>query len=259
MEATQIKTIVTAGILVVLFVLEDLIPFYLARKGHIRHWALNLVFALVNLTITKVIFVGLMFEVSGSYFANTYGLLNYFELTGITRLVCAILIFDAWMYSWHVLNHLHPFFWSFHKVHHSDPEVDTSSAFRFHPIEIILSNIFRLGVIAVLGLRLGDLLAYETVLLPVIMFHHSNVKISERFDRLYRIFIASPHMHRIHHSDIVHETNSNYGSIFSFWDRIFRTFRTRPDPENIIEGLKQYSPEEASSLRALLMHPWDRR
>src|SRR5215813_5385924 len=118
----------------------------------------------------------------------------------------AILLFDAWMYLWHRANHQLDFLWRFHRVHHSDPEMDVTTAIRFHAGEILISSALRLAVIPLLGITNRQLLVYEMLLLPVILFHHSNVLIPERLDAILRLVIVTPAIHRVHHSRLRAET-----------------------------------------------------
>jgi sterol desaturase/sphingolipid hydroxylase (fatty acid hydroxylase superfamily) len=159
------------------------------------------------------------------------------------------------MYLWHRANHAIPFLWRFHRMHHSDPAVDVTTALRFHVGEITLSSTLRLAVIPLLGLRLGEVILYETLLLPVIAFHHSNVALPEKWDRRLRAVIVSPNMHRVHHSDWQPETDSNFSSIFSWWDRLGRSFRLRPDIRALRYGLRDFDGQEWQNLWGLLRTP----
>jgi len=168
-----------------------------------------------------------------------------------------LLLFDAWMYAWHVLNHKLPLLWRFHAVHHADRELDTSSALRFHTGEIILSGCARLAVLPAIGLTIQQLLLYETMLLPVILFHHANVRIPKRLDEWIRAVIVTPRMHWVHHSRLRPETDSNYASVLSVWDRLFGTFRMRDDPGRIELGLDEDRDERQwRTLWGMLIRPF---
>jgi hypothetical protein len=171
------------------------------------------------------------------------------------KLPVGVLLLDAWMYAWHRANHALPFLWRFHRMHHSDPTVDVTTALRFHCGEIVLSSLLRLAVVPLLGLELWQVILYETMLLPVIAFHHSNVALPERWDRLLRLVIVSPNMHRVHHSDWQPETDSNFASIFSWWDRLGRSFRLRPDVRTLHYGLREFDGDRWQSLWGLLRTP----
>lgn len=161
------------------------------------------------------------------------------------------------MYVWHVLNHKMPMLWRFHAVHHADRELDATSAVRFHTGEIVLSSTARLFVLPLLGISMPQLLLYEAVLLPVVLFHHSNFDIPPRLDAALRCVIPTPWMHWVHHSCLQPETDSNYGSLFSTWDRLFRTFRLREDPHQIELGLDGDSEERQwRTIHGMLARPF---
>jgi len=153
------------------------------------------------------------------------------------------------------MNHRVPFLWRFHKVHHSDPHMDVSTANRFHFGEIILSSILRIPVILLLGAELWHLALYEAILYPVVQFHHANIGVGRRLDRFLRLFITTPEMHKAHHSRWQPETDSNYTSLLSIWDRVFRSFRLRKDPHEIQLGLDGYDEPQKQTLWGLLRTP----
>ena len=160
------------------------------------------------------------------------------------------------MYIWHVMVHRSSFLWRFHRMHHSDPNMDVSTALRFHPGEIILSTIFRWGIFLLLGVTAFDLLLYETIMLPIIFFHHSNYYLPEKVDKILRTVIVTPWMHWVHHSHIFEETNSNYGTIFSWWDRLFSTFRLREEPVTIQYGLNEIKSSNWQTFIGMLKTPF---
>lgn len=151
-----------------------------------------------------------------------------------------------------------PLLWRFHQVHHADKELDASSGIRFHPIEIMLSDSFRLAVIPLIGIQLEQLLIYNIVLIPIVLFHHSNIKLNEVIDRYLRMLIVTPHMHRLHHSDIRKETDSNYASVFSFWDRIFNSYTMRSIENDFRLGLgDKFTNQQWRSIPGILKIPFN--
>jgi sterol desaturase/sphingolipid hydroxylase (fatty acid hydroxylase superfamily) len=143
--------------------------------------------------------------------------------------------------------HQLPLAWRFHQLHHTDRSMNVSTAYRFHPIEIISSSIPKLLLIWLLGISSNFVLIYELVFTVVVALHHSNWAISESIDRLLALVIVTPNLHRIHHSQVVAETNSNYGSVLNWWDRIFRTNNDRSDVINIQLGLTDRDMTESIS------------
>ena len=155
-----------------------------------------------------------------------------------------ILLLDLWIYWWHRANHEVQFLWRFHSVHHLDETLDTSSAFRFHFGEVVLSACVRGVVIVVFDLPLASVLLFEAVVLASAIFHHSDAKLPTRFEAALSKVIITPSIHWIHHHAIRADTDSNYGTLFSFWDPLFRSrsfTRRTPDMPIGIEGLKDRS------------------
>ena len=236
--------------------IESLAPLFMDRPlpQRLRHGVRNLSIGLINGAVLTFIFWKLV--VSSAHWGELHrtGLLYHLNLPRGPERIAGFLLFDFWMYLWHRANHQLPLFWRFHRVHHTDPALDSTSAYRFHIGEMVLSTLLRLAVIPLLGIRLADLVFYELLLSPVIIFHHSNIALPEEIDRVIRMLIVTPNMHRVHHSDIPNETNSNYSSIFSFWDRLWRTYRRR-DNTTIRYGLKEFRAPRWDTIPGMLTLP----
>ncbi len=241
---------------VLLLILETVFPLFSGWKNRFRHIVRNIGIVIVD----NLIFFILLAFVTGYIFRmieqNQIGLFNYLALPTILRIALLIIVFDLWMYIWHVMVHRSSFLWRFHRMHHSDPNMDVSTALRFHPGEIILSTIFRWGIFLLLGVTTFDLLLYETIMLPIIFFHHSNYYLPEKVDKILRTVIVTPWMHWVHHSHIFEETNSNYGTIFSWWDRLFSTFRLREEPVTIQYGLNEIKSSNWQTFIGMLKTPF---
>jgi sterol desaturase/sphingolipid hydroxylase (fatty acid hydroxylase superfamily) len=156
------------------------------------------------------------------------------------QLAGAVLLLDVWMYVWHRANHTVPLLWRFHRMHHSDERMDVTTATRFHLGEHVGSSLLRLGLIPLLGFEIWQLLIYDTLVVAVTMLHHANVSLGP-CDYWLRWLIVTPDMHKVHHSRWQPETDSNYSTVFSIWDRMAGTFRTRPEPKTISFGLEEFS------------------
>ena len=252
----QVQTVAAVLGLVVLWLLEGWWPFYADRKGRLRHAARNLSLALINTVMLSVAFAGLTAASLAWAGRVGFGLLRWVQAPVWLETLAALLLIDAWMYGWHRANHRLPFLWRFHRVHHSDSEMDVTTAARFHVGEIALSSLLRLAVFPLLGVALWQALLYEVILLPVIQFHHSNMALQERWDRLMRWLVVTPNMHRLHHSRRRPETDSNYSSIFSFWDRLAKTFRQVGDTHDLSLGLEGFDGEAWKTLPGLLRTPF---
>ena len=253
----RLNSALAIAILALLWCLETWLPLYRKRhRNRLRHAGRNIAIALFNTVIIALMFSGITAMVAVWNQNHRFGLLYLIDLPLAIETGIALLLFDGWMYFWHRANHAIPFLWRFHRMHHSDREMDVTSATRFHIGELILSSVLRLGVLPLLGLELWQLILYEVMLLPVIQFHHSNVNLPERWDRLLRTIIVSPNMHRVHHSRIRPETDSNYSSVFSFWDRLARTFRRRDDVEDIEFGLVEFDDAKWQTIAGMLRTPF---
>jgi len=223
--------------LVILLALEQGIPAMPGRRGVWRHGAWNLGLGTINAVALGLLAAPLLRWATMWAEAWGIGLARVLPLPEAAAIGLALVAFDGWMYLWHRANHVVPLLWRFHRLHHSDAAMDATTTVRFHPGELAISTLLRLAVLPVLGLRIEQLLVYEVVLFPVILFHHSNVRFPEKIDRVVRTILVTPAMHRVHHSRRQIETDSNYGSVLSIWDRLGHSFRLRKDGSAIEFGL----------------------
>jgi len=238
----------------VLWIIEVIHPYFPLKVSHWRHALPNIGLAAAN-TVLNLLFVGLTIGACQWSSVHSMGVLYLFSVPYVIKIILAFLLFDLWMYGWHRLNHRFPFFWRFHKVHHSDHELDSTTALRFHPGEIFFSHVANLGIIVFLGMDLTMLVIYKMIFVPVIVFHHSNIALPEKWDRVLRCILVTPQMHRVHHSDLQSETDSNYSSVLSWWDRIFASFKRREDTRTIHFGLTDVSTQRSRELTSLLKMP----
>ena len=252
----MLKLIVQILSLGLIFCLEGFFPLFKDRKDRMGHAFNNVSVGALNGVMIYFLFSSL--TVGSIQWAETrsFGLFRLVSLPRFSEGLFAFVLFDLWMYLWHFANHNVPFLWRFHRMHHSDLELDSTSALRFHTGEILLSSVVRLLVIPLLGMRFVHLFIYEACLGPVIIFHHSNIALPEKWDGKLRALIVTPNMHRIHHSREVFETNSNYSSIFSFWDRIVKTFKKREDTTTLSYGLPYFRQAKWQGFAGMLKTPF---
>ena len=251
-----LKSAVEIFFLTLIYSLESFFPLFEGRKARLRHAARNLSLGILNVIVVAGLFSSLLALDAARTQEQSLGLLALVSFPFWFETLVAFVLFDLWMYLFHRANHRIPFLWRFHRTHHSDDQVDVTTALRFHTGEIVISSVFKLALIPFFGMTLGQLLLYETCLQPVILFHHSNVAFPEKWDQWLRLLIVSPTMHRVHHSQVRGETDSNYASIFSFWDRIARTFRRRPDPRTLQYGLPEFPEPEWQTFQGILRTPF---
>lgn len=248
--------------MVALWAAESIIPMVAGRRRRVSHGAANVLLGIMNAIVGSLLFGTAILVATEWSRGNSVGLLHHVPHVwpAWVRFGIGLLLIDLWMYLWHRFNHNVPFLWRFHAVHHADREMDTTSAVRFHTGEIILSGAARLLVLPVLGVSLPMLLVYELILLPVILFHHSNVFIAPAADGALRTIVVTPWMHWVHHSMLREETNANYGSVLSVWDRRFGSFRLRANPSEIELGLSDDVSEHSwRTLGGMLVRPFKSR
>ena len=253
------KPVMAAAALALMWLLEGLIPMFEGRRGRVRHDTPNLLLGVANAVVVALVFAGATLVATEWARANAFGALHWLGTGGAWGFALGFILFDMWQYLWHRLNHHVPFLWRFHAVHHADRELSASSGLRFHTGEIVLSSCARLAVLPLLGMTVPQVLLYEAVLLPVILFHHGNIGVPARLDRWLRWLIVTPWMHWVHHSDYQPETDSNFSSVFSFWDRIFGSFRLVADPRALTLGLEETERRDWATLPGMLAMPFRRK
>ncbi len=187
---------------------------------------------------------------------HEFGLLPLLPFNNFVLFVTGFLLMDLTFYYWHRLNHEMPLLWRFHNVHHADPDLDVTTSMRFHCVEIAYSSLFRLIQLAVIGVNPLVFFYYEFVFQACTFFHHSNIKIPIRFERIMNKIIVTPRMHGIHHSNYRDETNRNYSVIFSFWDRLHKTIKLNIPQQAITIGVPGYLKSEDNKLMNLLLMPF---
>jgi len=253
---------IVAGVLIALWLAETYLPFF-QQLGKLRdrfqHDFRNLVLGAVNALLGAVAIAVVFTGIDVWSEANQFGLLRQFDWPTWVTVVVAVLLLDLWTYWWHRLNHVIPFLWRFHRTHHSDPAMDASTGVRFHTGEILLSWLARVAVLPLLGVSIAQLVIYESLLLPVVLLHHSNLRLPKWLDFGLLPVLVTPAMHRVHHSRERIETNSNYGSLFPWWDWLFGSLRIRRDVENIHYGLDEFAEEKWQTLSGLLRTPLGER
>lgn len=252
------KPAVAAVVLGLLWVLEGLVPMFEGRRNRTRHGASNVLLGLVNALVAAALFAGATLAATTWARDHSFGVLHWLRLDGVAAAATAFLLIDLWQHAWHRLNHRLAFLWRFHAVHHADRDLDASSGLRFHTGEIVLSSVARLAVLPLLGASIWHVVLYEAVLLPVILFHHANVRMPERADRPLRWLVVTPRMHWVHHSRRRAETDSNYSSVFSFWDRLFGSYRLSRQPGALRLGLDGTQEREWATLPGMLAMPFGR-
>ena len=257
MNLADLKPYFAFGLLAILLLWETASPFLGFPKGRARlvHGVRNVLLGVGNGLVTAFAFAGLWWLAAETSAKHDIGLLHWLSWSAVTEGILAVLLLDLWTYAWHRLNHRLPILWRFHRVHHSDPHMDVTTANRFHLGEIVLSSVLRIPLIFLLGIQLEQLAIYEMLMFAVVQFHHANISLGSRGDRVLSWFIVTPFMHKVHHSRWQPETDSNYASFLSVWDGLFRSFRRSEDPAGLRLGLDEFSDARSQTLAGMLKTP----
>lgn len=254
---TSLRLGVFLSILILMMAAEAIFP----RKARVlsrRHrWTSNLLLIVIDTIFVRLVFPIVAVGVAALSFENGWGLFNLTDLPIWLEVLLAVILLDMAIYWQHVAYHHIPFFWALHKVHHVDRDIDVTTGSRFHPVEIGFSLAYKMCLVILLGAPVLAVIIFEIVLNGCAMFNHSNVKLPLGLDRVLRRFIVTPDMHRVHHSTIVSETNSNYGFSTSLWDRMFKTYTAQPSKghDGMVIGLEEHQADGPASLSWSLLFP----
>lgn len=247
-------TLIVLAVFVALLVLERFFPLRRETRSLLGRLLVNIAVSILTF------FVAVTLVQPAAQWAlrwsetRPFGLVHLVTLPGWLELVVSFLLMDLAFYYWHLANHRVPFLWRFHNVHHADPELDVSTAFRFHFGEVGLSSAFGVIQISLIGISPLNYAIYQVAFQLEVLFHHSNLRLPIRFERLLNKFVVTPRMHGIHHSQVQRENNSNFGTVFSWWDRLHRTLGLNIPQSEILIGIPGYSlPGDNTISNALLM------
>ena len=234
-----------------------------AERRQLRHsrrtrWYANLGLAVVGSLVARLVFpaaaVGMAVVAEG----EGWGLLHQIEIPYPWVMILSVVLLDLAIYLQHVMFHAVPILWRFHLVHHADQDFDFTSGIRFHPVEILLSVVIKFTVIVALGPPPEAVLIFAVVLNATAMFNHGNVRIPRTLDRWLRWLVVTPDMHRVHHSVVINESNSNFGFNLPWWDRLLGTYRDQPAAghKNMKIGVEHLQEEPPRGLGGVLVLPF---
>ncbi|MDP3674992.1 MAG: sterol desaturase family protein [Novosphingobium sp.] len=248
---------VFATVLALLIAGELLAPRRQLTVGRWRRWPGNVGIVVIDALLVRFVFptaaVGLALVAE----ANDWGLLNLVAVPEWLAVLVAIVLLDLIIYAQHVLFHAVPVFWRLHRMHHADLDIDVTTGIRFHPVEILLSMVIKLGAVVALGAPALGVMIFEVLLNATSMFNHSNIRLPAAVDAMLRRIVVTPDMHRVHHSIVTRETNSNFGFNLPWWDRLFDTYRAQPAAghEGMTIGLCQFREPCELRLDRMLIQP----
>jgi sterol desaturase/sphingolipid hydroxylase (fatty acid hydroxylase superfamily) len=247
-----------AGVLAAMALWELLAPRRHQKIGRGRRWPNNLGTVVLDTLLVRLVFASA--AVGTALLAETHGWGPFRALDAPAWLTVtvSVILLDLAIYLQHVLFHAVPVLWRLHRMHHADLEFDVTTGVRFHPIEILLSMGIKLGVVAALGSPAVAVLIFEVLLNATSMFNHGNVRLPTRLDRVLRWIVVTPEMHRVHHSVVPRETNSNFGFNLPWWDRMFGTYRAQPQAghQGMTIGIEQFRDPRELRLDRMLTQPF---
>lgn len=265
MNEVALRLSVFAGVFVVLAVIELLRPRRKLRAQKLRRWTTNLAIIILDSLLVRAmaaLAVPLVATAAAYYAAeHQIGLLNILDWPAWLEVAIAIIVLDFAIWFQHLVAHKVPLLWRLHQVHHADPDIDVTTAIRFHPVEIGASMLWKIVCVLALGASVGAVVLFEILLNACAMFSHANIRLPLALDRVLRLVIVTPDMHRVHHSVARHEHDSNYGFNFSIWDRLFGTYRAQPEKghDAMMIGLEPYQSDEPLRLSWSLLIPFRRQ
>lgn len=261
----QIRFIAFASIFLTLAIIELLAP-RLERnemRGALKtkRWITNLSMVVLSSVAMRVVFPLAAVGTAAWASSNGYGVLPMLGIPPLAAGIIAFVVLDFAVWFEHLMSHKIGLLWRIHRMHHADTGFDLTTALRFHPLEIVLSMIWKAIIILLLGPPVVAVLIFEIVLNGAAMFNHANIKLPLKLDRIMRILIVTPDMHRVHHSIEETETNSNYGFNLSIWDQLFGTYVNQPKAthENVEIGLKAWRDEKPAQFLWALKLPFARK
>ncbi len=246
------------GVFIIVAIWEALSPRRVLTTSKPVRWFSNMGIVFIDTLTIRFLFSVLPIHVAFAAQEKGWGLLNTIDLPEPLSLFLGILALDFVIYLQHLMFHAVPLLWRFHMMHHADLDYDVTTGLRFHPIEIILSLGIKLAAVTALGPSALSVIILEIVLNAIAMFNHGNIKIPKSVDGILRLFVVTPDMHRVHHSVIIRETNSNFGFNFPWWDRIFGTYRAQPvaGHEGMTIGVSQFRDAKRLTLPWMLALPF---
>lgn len=259
MELEQtIRLSVFAAVLLLVALWEIVAPRRPLLDNKRRRWFANLSLVVIDTAAVRLLFPILPVALAQFTGVRGWGIFNVLQMSPWLKILLTLIILDFIIYLQHVLFHHIPALWRLHRMHHTDLDLDVTSGNRFHPLEIVISTLIKMAAVLFLGAPAAAVLAFEVVLNACAMFNHGNIRLPAGIDRLLRLFLVTPDMHRIHHSTIVRETNSNFGFNLPWWDRICGTYRPQPEKGHLDMsiGLMEYRDPEKLTLLRLLLQPF---
>ncbi len=247
-----------AAIFAAMALWELLAPRRSQAIGRLRRWPGNIGIVVLDTLLVRLVFPTAAVGVALLAQSHGWGVFDALGAPAWLAVITSVILLDLAIYLQHALFHAVPVLWRLHRMHHADLEFDVTTGARFHPLEILLSMAIKLGVVAALGTPAVAVLIFEVLLNATSMFNHGNVRLPQQFDRLLRWIVVTPDMHRVHHSAVARETNSNFGFNLPWWDRLCGTYRAQPAAghQAMTIGIEQFRDPGELRLDRMLLQPF---
>ncbi|WP_283789196.1 sterol desaturase family protein [Bermanella sp. WJH001] len=258
----MVRSVCFFSILIIMMLWEALSPKRPRKYTRLLRWSQNIALVFLNSFIIRLVLPLATISVALYAQQHNFGLFNKFEFHPVFAFILTIILFDMAIYWQHRIFHMVPWLWSLHKVHHVDQDIDVTTGSRFHTIEILISLLIKFSLVLVLGPPVVAIMVFEIILNATAMFNHANVALPSKLDRLLRVLLVTPDMHRVHHSTILDESNRNFGFNLSCWDRIFNSYQAQPSKGHLGMdiGVKDYTdPRTTQYLPAMLWLPFAKK
>jgi len=244
------------GVLLAMLALERLIPWGHARPLGLRRWPGNIGLAVAGSLLVRAVVPAAAVGAAAWAEQRGLGLLPALGVPGWVAIPLSVVLLDLLIYWQHRVTHAVPLLWRLHRVHHADPELDATSALRFHPVEILLSMGLKMAAVVALGAPPLGVLGFEVLLNATAMFNHAAIRLPQRLEAALRLVLVTPDMHRTHHSEVRAETDSCYGFCLPWWDRIFGSYRAAPAAgEAVVIGVAGWRAPAEQRIDRLLLQP----
>ncbi|NVC93369.1 sterol desaturase family protein [Vibrio natriegens] len=246
------------GVLLLCTLWENALPRKVLTVSRAFRWVNNLSLVAFNSVVIALVMPIAAFQAAVISSEHQWGLFQLLSLPDWLNVLLSIILLDFVIYVQHVIFHRIPVLWKLHRMHHADLDIDVTTGARFHPIEILISMVIKIGAVFMLGVSPIAIVMFEIILNASAMFNHSNAKLALPVDAWLRKAIVTPDMHRVHHSVIPRETHSNFGFFLSVWDRMFSTYRAQPElgHEHVVIGLPDIRDKQEQRLDKLLTQPF---
>jgi sterol desaturase/sphingolipid hydroxylase (fatty acid hydroxylase superfamily) len=253
-----IRLLAFAGVLAAMAAWEIAAPRRERKLARAARWPGNIGVVILDAVLVRLVFPTAAVGVALIAEARGWGLLHALDVPMWASVPAAVIALDLAIYLQHVLFHAVPALWRLHRMHHADLEVDVTTGVRFHPIEILLSMVIKLGVVVALGTPAVAVLVFEILLNATSMFNHSNARVPARLEPALRWIVVTPDMHRVHHSIVARETNSNFGFNLPWWDRLLGTYRDQPAAghDAMTLGVERFRDPAEQRLDRMLTQPF---